>query len=279
MALPHRCRFLGLIALQAFVLTGCSKKEEAADTPTPPQTTSTTNQTPVTGDWVIQAISSDPDTLNPITNQDETGNMIQSGNIFEGLLTMDNDTLRLKPLLAESYEISPDQLTYTFHLRHDAKWQDGKPMTADDVKFSFDRTMDPKVDAADKRSYLTTIKSCEILDPYTIRFTADKRYFKTLESLGTLPIVPKHLLETGDFNENPFGRHPVGSGPYKFVRWDTGSQVVLERDDNYWAGPGHYPTRLVYQIIQEPYVTAQLLKKGELDVVNGVTPIQWEREL
>ncbi len=132
--------------------------------------------------------------------------------------------------------------------------------------------------------YLSTIKSCEVLDPYTVRFTATERYFKTLESLGTntLPIVPKHLLEkVGDFNSAPFNRAPVGSGPYKFVRWDTGSVIILERDDTYWdrAAHPHYPKRLVYQVIQESYVAAQLLKKGEIDLVDGMAPIQWEREL
>ena len=99
--------------------------------------------------------------------------------------------------------------------------------------------------------------------------------------LGTLAIIPKHYFDQhpGDFNSSPFGRAPVGSGPYKFVRWDTGEQIVLERDDNYWGGPGHYPRRLVYQLISESYVAAQLLKKGELDVVDGMSPLQWEREL
>ena len=239
---------------------------------------------PVTGDWVVQVIGADPDTLNPITGQDATGAEIRSPAIFESLLQMDHETLQLKPWLAESYEISPDQLTYTFHLRHDVKWQDGVPFTAEDVKYSFDRVTDPKVDAADKSIYFTTIKSCEVLDPYTIRFTATERYFKTLEALGTtdtLPIIPKHILEKEgtDFNNSPFGRSPVGSGPYKFVRWDTGSQIVLERDDHYWGGPGHYPKRLIYRVIQEPYVSAQLLKKGEVDLIDGMNPIQWEREL
>jgi len=264
----------------ALILAGCSRPQEVAAPSTPGQPT-TTDQTAVQGDWVVQQIPADPDTLNPITGQDSTGAMIRYPNIFETLLVMDNETLRFKPLLAESYEISPDQLTYTFHLRHDVKWQDGVPFTAEDVKFSYERIQDPKVDAAPLRNYFTNIKSCEILDPYTVRFTATERYFKTLECLGTdnLPIVPKHLLEKGDFNKNPFNRQPVGTGPYKFVRWKTGSEIVLERDDSYWGAKDHYPKRLVYQIISEPYVAAQLLKKGEIDIVDGMAPIQWEREL
>jgi peptide/nickel transport system substrate-binding protein len=161
------------------------------------------------------------------------------------------------------------------------KWQDGAPFTAEDVKYTYDKVQDPKVDAAQVRVYFNNIKSCQVLDPYTVRFTATERYFKTLEMLGGLSIIPKHILEKGepDFNQHPFGRSPVGTGPYKFVRWDTGSQIVLERNDSYWGPQPHYPKRLVYQVIQEPYVAAQLLKKGEIDVVDGMQPIQWEREL
>ena len=277
------CRKLGSVALMALVLAGCSRQEEASSPPQQAQTQTVTGDlTPVQGDWVVQQIAADPDTLNPITGQDAVGQMIDYPNIFETLLVMDNYTLKLKPLLAESYEISPDQFTYTFHLRHDVKWQDGEPFTAADVKYSYDRIMDPKVDAAPTRSYFGTIKSCEAVDPFTIRFTATERYFKTLEVLGTMPIVPQHVLEKGepDFNKHPFGRAPIGTGPYKFVRWDTGSVIVLERNDAYWdTTTPHYPKRLVYQVIQEPYVAAQLLKKGEIDLVDGMAPIQWEREL
>ncbi len=240
------------------------------------------DQTPTSGDWVVEVMPADPDTLNPITGQDEPGSTIRSNNIFESLLTTDNATLKLKPQLAESYDISPDQFVYTFHLRHDVKWQDGAPFTADDVKYSYDRIQDPRVDCAPTRTYFTKIKSCEELDPYTIRFTATERYFKTLEVLGEMPIVPRHILEKGepDFNKHPFGRAPIGTGPYKFVRWDTGSQIVLERDPHYWnpAIP-HYPKRLVYRIISDSYVSAQLLKKSEVDLIDGMAPIQWEREL
>ena len=282
MSAPVRGHVLSAFAIIAMVLAGCTRKEEPpSSTPSQSQTPATSEQQPVPGDWVIQQIIADPDSLNPITGEDAYGQMIDSPNIFESLLVMDNYTLKLKPLLAESYEISPDQLTYTFHLRHDVKWHDGVPLTADDVKYTYDKVQDPKVDCPFLRLYFNNIKSCEILDPYTVRFIATERYFKTLEEIGELPIVPKHVLEKGepDFNKHPFARAPIGTGPYKFVRWDTGSQIVLERNDSYWGAQDHYPKRLVYEIIQDTYVGAQLMKKGEIDVVDGMAPIQWEREL
>jgi len=236
---------------------------------------------PVQGDWVVQRITSDIDSLNPIILESSDGQVISSL-INEGLLQMNNYTLKLEPCLAESWEISPDQLTYTFHLRHGVKWQDGEPFTADDVKYTYDRVQDPKVDCPFLRIYFSNIKSCEEVDPYTIRFTATERYFKSLEELGELAIIPKHILEKGepDFNKHPFANHPIGTGPYKFVRWDTGSQIVLERDDNYWDKTHpHYPKQIVYVVIQEDTTAAQLLKKGEIDVFDAVAPIIWKFDL
>ncbi len=198
------------------------------------------------------------------------------------MLQMNQYTLKLEPCLAEKWDIAPDQLTYTFHLRHDVKWHDGTPFTADDVKFTYDRIQDPKVDAAGLRTYFSNIKSCEVLDPFTVRFVASERYFKTLEMVGGMALVPKHAFDHGDpdFNKNDFGRHPIGTGPYKFVRWDTGTKIVLQRNDAYWDPTHpHYPTQLVYQIIQDDFIAAQLVKKGEIDAFEHVSPLTWKFDL
>lgn len=281
--MPLRARLCTLAGVFAAIalLNGCSRPNNAVQAETVSHPPPVDLGPPVQGDWVIKRMNSDLDTLNPITCQTDNASWIASSMICEGLLQTDNYTLKLEPCLAESWDLSPDQLVYTYHLRHGVKWHDGEPFTADDVKFTFDKLMDPKTDDAPLRSYFNSVKSCEIIDPYTVRFVTTQRYFKMKEVIGTLTIVPRHAFEKGDpdFNKNAFGRHPIGTGPYKFVRWDTGAQVVLERNDDYWGGPIHYPKRLVFQIIQEPYVAGQLLKKGDIDVFDGVSPIQWEREL
>ena len=281
MSFPARIHLLATVGLIALLLGGCSRQNETSAPPTQAQPPANDLQ-PVPGDWVVERIASDIDSLNPVTLESSDGQIISS-EINEGLLHMNNFTLKLEPCLAESWEIAPDQLTYTFHLRHGVKWHDGEPLTADDVKYTYDRAMDPKVDASQLRIYFTNIKSCEVIDSYTIRYVATERYFKTLEVLGTfLNIVPKHILEKGepDFNKHPFARNPIGTGPYKFVHWDTGSQIVLERNDDYWdtAHP-RYPKRLVFQVLQEPYIAAQLLKKGEIDIFDAVSPIIWKFDL
>jgi len=132
----------------ALLLTGCSRSGEPVATDAPALENP---GPPVQGDWVIERINGDTDSLNPLIGEDTNGKMI-SAMITEGMLQMDNFTLRLKPCLAESYEISADQFTYTFHLRKGVKWHDGEPFTAADVKFSYDRLQDTAVDAAPTRT-------------------------------------------------------------------------------------------------------------------------------
>ena len=216
--MPSLFRLLFGAVLAMLALTACSRASQSP-VPSGEKTPGQNAGPPGPGDWIVQQVSADPQSLNPITDTDAIGAVI-TGQIFEGLLQMNNYTLQLDPCLAASYEIAPDQLTYTFHLRHDVTWQDGAPFTAADVKYTYDRIQDPKVDDAPIRSYFTTIKSCTVLDPYTVRFTSSERYFKTLEMIGTMAIVPQHILEKeGDFNSAPFNRAPIGTGAYKFLRW------------------------------------------------------------
>src|SRR5580658_2865690 len=155
------------LAVCLLLLVACSRQEDKTPSTTgqPPLATA---GPPVQGDWVVQRINSDVDSLNPITGEDTNGAVIRDNLVCEGLLQMNNYTLKLEPCLAESWEISPDQLTYTFHLRHGVKWHDGQPFTAEDVKYTYDKIQDPKTDCAFLRLYFDNIKSCDILDPYTV---------------------------------------------------------------------------------------------------------------
>lgn len=231
---------------------------------------------PVDGDWLIYNIGAEPATLNPITASDAYENTINAGNVYETLVKRDNQTLEIIPLLADSWEISEDKLVYTFHIKKGVKWHDGVPFTAQDVLFSYNKIMNPKVDAPQLRNYYQDIKKVEALNDYTVRFTYSRPYFLALEFCGGMPIVPKHVFEKGDFNTNPAGRTPVGTGPYKFVKWNTGSEIVLRRNEEYWGKKPNIK-RMVFKIINDPSVAFQVLKREELDL-GGLTPIQWSRQ-
>lgn len=228
------------------------------------------------GDWLVSQLSGEPATLNPITSTDAFAGDVQRF-IYEPLLKRDPQTMQLVPVLAERWSTSDDHLTYTFSLKKNIKWQDGTPFTAKDIRFSFDRIKDPKVDAPHLRNYYQDIEKLDVIDDYTVRFRYKVPYFLALEFCGEIPIVPAHLFKEGeDFNQHPIGRNPVGTGPYKLLHWETGKEIVLVRDENYW---GEKPAldRIVFRIITNPTVALQVLKQGGLDEM-ALRPIQWVKQ-
>jgi peptide/nickel transport system substrate-binding protein len=269
---------LGIALLSALV--SCKSRDESAESgPGEKQSVTASEKTsgePVEGDWLIYHLSAEPATLNPITATDAYEGVITGGNIYETLIERDNATLELKPLLAESWTISEDKLTYTFTIKKGIKWQDGVPFTSEDIVFSYKTIMDPKVDAPQLRSYYQEIKDVEAVNEHTVKFTYARPYFLALEFCGGMPIVPKHIFEKGDFNTHPAGRAPVGTGPFRFVKWTTGREVVLEKNKDYWGEKPHV-NKIVFRIINDPSVALQVLKRQELDVAS-LTPIQWEMQ-
>jgi peptide/nickel transport system substrate-binding protein len=262
-----------LVVIPGFVIQGCSKKEEVPPPEEAQESSATT--TPVIGDWLVLRINSEPATLNPITATDAYESQI-NGYVYESLLTLDNQTLDHIPKLAESWSVSEDQKQLTFVLKEGLHWQDGEPLTAQDVLYTFDRARDPEVDAPHLRSYYKDLTSVEILDERTVQFTYSFPYFKALDMIGGLNIIPRHIFEREDFNTHSAGRAPIGSGPYRFSKWSTGKEIVLERYPEYWGKP-HYIQRIVFRILTDETVALQVLKKGDLDFM-GLQPIQWERQ-
>ncbi|UCF87839.1 MAG: peptide-binding protein [bacterium] len=262
------------VILMSLLISACSKAKEDRVAEPAGQTAGEM----VTGDWLVRHLSSEPATLNPITATDAYESVI-NGYIYESLLQLDNETLELVPRLAESWEVSEDKLQFTFTLKEGLHWQDGKPLTTEDILYTFDRVKDPLVDAPHLRSYYKDLKKVEALDDKTVRFTYAFPYFKALDMIGGLSILPRHIFgssEGQEFNAHPSGREPVGSGPYRFVKWETGKEIVLERYPDYW-GKKHYLDRIVFKIITDTTVALQVLKKQEMDFM-GLTPIQWVRQ-
>ena len=273
------CRALGLIAMASLYLfaAGCGKVPAPDSAPASPSTQGSAvspgeGEQPADGDWLIAHLAAEPAHLNPITSSEAPAGTVY-GLIFESLIERDNETLAFKARVAEQWAISPDHLAYTFMINKAARFSDGTPLTAHDVKFTFDKMMDPSTAAPHLRNYFQDIRSCDVLDDFTVRFTCNKPYFKHLSMIGGLEILPRHIYGQGDFNNHPNNRNPVGSGPYVMEKWETGAQITLTRNENYWKEKPHILKR-VFKIVTNPNAAFQVLKRQEMDYMSLI-PELW----
>jgi peptide/nickel transport system substrate-binding protein len=217
------------------------------------------------GDWLVWGINAEPATLNYIISKDIYANWVVGGNVFETLLEYDLDKVKLKPLLAESYEVSADGLQITFRLRDDVHFSDGKKITTDDIIFSYQTIINPKVDAISLANYYRPIKEVIRIDERTVKFVLREPYFKGVEIAGLMPVFPRHIYEFSDAMEfNNRRSEPVGSGPYVFERWNVGREIVLRRDENYW-GKKPKISKIVFRVITNEVAELQALRSHDID--------------
>jgi peptide/nickel transport system substrate-binding protein len=227
---------------------------------------------PAHGDAIVVGSIGEPSTLLPILASDSSSRDV-AGQIYSGLVRYDKN-LKLEGELAESWDVSKDGLTITFHLRKGVKWHDGRPFTSHDVLYTYLVTIDPKTPTAYAESF-KQVKQAEAPDPYTFRVRYGKPFAPALESWET-SILPAHLLEGKDITKSALARQPVGTGPYRFKEWVAGQQVVLESNRDYFEGRP-YIDRYVYRIIPDPSTMYMELKSGGLDYM-GLSPVQYQRQ-
>jgi microcin C transport system substrate-binding protein len=211
----------------------------------------------------------EPATLNPITSTDLYASTVQ-GYVLESLMSRNEDTYAWEPALAEKWEISPDGRQFTFTIREGVKWQDGKPLTIEDVKFSFDVIFDPKYPTAHIRPYYEGIEKVEVLDARRVRFTAKDRYFKNFDMAAGLTVVPKHIY--GDSEKGPKNNKDlIGTGAYALEKYEKGKRIVLKQNPDWWGRKVELYReqanfkRVVLKFVKEPVVALEMLKKGEFD--------------
>jgi len=238
-----------------------------------------TESAPVPGDWLVRSLSNEPETLNPILAHDAYETIINGySGIMQSLVEREYaDPDVYKPVLCATWEESPDHLGYTFHLTSAARWHDGRPFTVDDVRYSYDIMMATTTLAPHLRHYYQDVDRLEVVDRDTVRFCMKKPYFLAFDFLSGFPIVAKHVFDDGtDFNRHPAGRRPVGTGPYRFVSWDTGREILLKRDPDYWepAPDMAYLNRFLFRVITNPVASLNAIKSGEVDLT-GLTSTQW----
>jgi len=227
---------------------------------------------PATGDSLVEGTIGEASTLIPLLATDSASHAV-AGQIYNGLVKYDKN-LNIVGDLAESFDISRDGLTITFHLRRGVKWHDGAPLTARDVLYTYQVTIDPKTPTAYAEDF-KQVKSIAAPDSYTIRVTYDSPFAPALASWG-VSILPAHLLEGKDITTSPLARKPVGTGPYRFKEWVSGQKIVLEANSDYFEGRP-YIDRFIYRIIPDSSTMYMELKAGTIDLMT-LTPVQYARQ-
>jgi peptide/nickel transport system substrate-binding protein len=290
---PHRLFFRYLLTLVALaVLTlglACSGKGGTQKQATAPAAqiapiertvgirAGLENAKPEQGGTVTRALPSDVVTLNPVVASDFTSYLAYKW-IFDPLIDTGEDG-KFVGVLAESWETTPDNKVTTFHLRKGVTWHDGKPFTADDVLFTYQASMDPEVDAVNKRPPFEPVAKVEKADDLTVKVTWKRPYAPGLAA-WVFYIMPKHYYgyvkgEEEMFNSHPRNETPVGTGPFKFEDWKRGERLVLKANPGYFNGRPHID-ELVLKVIPSPQTQMAAYKTGQLDMT-GISPELWKQ--
>ena len=220
----------------------------------------------------IESSIGDARRLNPVIANDSASGAIND-QVFNGLVKYDKD-IKLIGDLAERWDISNGGKTITFHLRKGVLWHDGAEFTAEDCLFTYNKFLDPNVATPYGSSYMDVSKA-EAVDKHTFRVTYKEPFSPALESWA-MGIIPKHLLDGKDINTDPFNRHPIGTGPYRFKEWIAAQKIVLEANPDYFEGRPNIDS-FVYRIIPDSTTMFQELLSGSVDLM-GLTPLQYLRK-
>ena len=257
----------GLIFLVAVCALAACSPDERKSTPK-----SIADTSPVHGDAIVEGTIGEASTLIPVLATDSASHAV-AGQIYNGLVKYDKN-LTIVGDLAESFEISSDGLTITFHLRHGVKWHDGTPFTSRDVLYTHRVIIDPKTPTAYAEDF-KQVKSLTAPDDYTIRVTYGLPFAPALASWSQ-NILPAHLLEGKDITKSPLARQPIGTGPYRFKEWIAGQKIVLDANPEYFEGRP-YINRYIYRIIPDTSTMYMEMKAGAIDLMS-LTPVQYARQ-
>lgn len=264
-----------------------ARSENAATAPTPAVAAAFNRAHAMTqqagyaqGDWSVNAFGNNLKTLTPLVSTDAYASDVQSY-VQESLITRNPDTLEWEGLIAKGWQVSADGLTITFQMRDDVTFSDGKPLTADDVAFTFDFIMTEAIQAPRERAYLEKIASVKANGKYEVVFTYKEPYFEALSLAGGMTIFPKHFYEPYLKTPQAFNESKgllLGSGPYQMPDpkgWtpDKGN-VELVRNERYWGDVQPSYNRILWKIIQNDSARLTTYRNGEIDAY-GARPNEY----
>lgn len=253
------------------IISGCSKNTEKSNSRNEPEGN-------ILRYWFLQ----DPPNLDPAHATDTTSAVVVM-HIFDGLVDLEPQTLEPVPAVAERWDISEDGTVYTFHLRKGVKFHNGREVTADDFRYAFERTLDPKT-KSERTWVLDQIKGAEermrgeadmvegikVIDDYTLEVTLKEplAFFLPLLAMEAASAVPREEVEK--WGED-FGLHPVGCGPFIFDSWIRDSKLILKANRNYY-GEGPYVDAIRFLIHRQVSQALDLYKAAKLDILTDIPP-------
>jgi len=213
---------------------------------------------------LIAAIAGEPDQLDPHKTSAYFSFEVLE-NIFDTLVEPD-ENLEMRPALAESWNVSPDQLTWTFHLRRGVTFHDGSPFTANDVVYSYRRIIDDKLANSDKFSAVSDISAP---DRWAVVIRVKQPTPNLLTNLGGfkgVAIVSRRNVESGEI-----ATHPIGTGPFSFEGAKSGDSITLRANAGYWGGQPKV-AGVTFRFISEPSTALSALQAGEIDWTDSIPP-------
>lgn len=230
------------------------------------------------GRTLVVAYRADLQTLNPVTSTDQNANDVIRSLVFTPLVTFDS-AFRARPWLAESWTLTDTSVV--FRLRDDVRWHDGEPVTAGDVAFTFRLAKDPAAASPLAAAYLESVESATVLGPHEVRFDFTAPHAQPLQDFYWPP-VPRHVLEGVDpaeLSRHPFGRDPVGSGPYRLESWEAGSALRFRAVEGYPDPLGGAPAieSVVYRILPEATTRLRELMRGTVHMDGPLAPADADR--
>ncbi|KZE38610.1 peptide ABC transporter substrate-binding protein [Bhargavaea cecembensis] len=214
---------------------------------------------------LIYGMEAEIDRVNPVLDESQEIDAL----LFRGLTKPDEQN-EVTPDLAESWTISEDLLTYSFKLREDAVWQDGEPVTADDVVFTLDKILDPKTNTPITGEF-REIADVRADGDYQVEIRLHRPYPPLLDKLK-VGIVPEHILDGENLAESDFNRNPVGNGPFRMKEWKGDGTIVLQRNEQYY-GKKPKLDEVVFKPVPDANTRLVQLKAGEIDLAR-LTPSQ-----
>ena len=216
------------------------------------------------GGTLVTLVQPEPPNLAPHVSTSAPIGMV-TAKIYDGLLEYDFD-LRPLPSLAKSWTVSADGRTITFKLQESVNWHDGKPFTSADVQYSILEVL-KKVHPRGANTF-KEVTAIETPDPHTavFRLASPAPYMMMAFSGYESPMVPKHLIEGTDVRKNDLVNKPVGTGPFRFVEWQRGQYVRLDRNPSYWKPGRPYLDRIVARFITDSATRSAALEKEEAHI-------------